>query len=208
MEKGKKTPRNNVLLKVPVRIGYEVLQKYLQKKLVGEKIKTEDKAGDVTNYAEILGASVEKSRDENYDLVLNVKFKTLTSLFKNKESSFLFYTAIGFDENEQEIEITDYKLEGTGKNWFINKSLQALANTFMYEKLKKKMNFDFDPLIYRQLEQVNSKLANRLQVADGVLLSGHLNTFRIGGITPAQSHLIINVMVEGSAVVDILEMNF
>ncbi|WP_424493188.1 DUF4403 family protein [Salinimicrobium sp. GXAS 041] len=208
MEKGKKSPQNNVLLKVPVRIRYEVLQKYLQEKLVGEKIKTADKAGDVTNYAEILGASLGRSQDENYDLVLNVEFKTLTSLFKNKKSSFLVYLIIGFDRKEQAIEIIDYKLEGTGKNWFINKSLQALANTFLYEKLKKKMNFDFDPLISKQLEQVNNKLANRLQVADAVLLSGHLNTFRIDEILPAQSHLIINVMVEGSAVVEISEMSF
>lgn len=208
MEKGKKSPQNNILLKVPVRLSYDVLQKYLKKKFAGEKIQTQDKDGDVTTYAEIIGLSVELSPNEDFDLALHVEFKTLTSLFRNRKSSFVFYAAIGFDEKEQEIEINNYKLEGTGKNWFINTSLQAVANTFMYEKLKKKMNFDFDPLIEEQLGKVNSKLAERLAVSQGVVLSGYLNSFRITGIIPGQSHLIVNVMVEGSAVVDITEVNF
>ena len=208
MEQEQKKPQNNILLKVPVRIEYSVIEKYLQEKLVGENIKSQDEDGDVTNYAEILGVSIEKSTIEEYDFVLHVEFKTLTSFFRNKRSSFLFYVSIGFDEQEQEIEITDYKLEGTGKNWFVNKSLQAVANTFMYEKLKKKMNFDFDPHIDKQLEEVNSKLAHRLEVTEGVLLSGHLNTFRVTGIIPGKSHIIININVEGSALVDINEINF
>ena len=46
--------KDNIILDLPVKIGYEVLGDVLQKKLVGEQIGMEDTKGTVKNYVEIL----------------------------------------------------------------------------------------------------------------------------------------------------------
>lgn len=207
MDKVKNTPENNIFLNVPVRIGYNVVEVYLQKKLIGENIKVEEEDGGVTNYAEILGVSIGKSMEEDFDIALNLKFRTLTSFFKNKTGSLLLHVSIEFDERQQGVHIHDFKLRGTGKNWFLNKTLQAVANTFFHEKLKRKMNFDFGPPVKEQLVKINQKLENRLEPVQGLFVSGKLNKFRITEIIPGQSHFLVHVVVEANALVDINEIN-
>lgn len=208
MEKIKKMPQDNVFMLVPVRIGYNVIESFLQKKLIGKNIKAEDTPGEVTNYAEILGLSIEKSAEEDFDITLNLDFKTLTSFFSNKKGSVKLHAAIGFDEKNQEVKILDYKLQGTGKNWFLNKSLQAVANRFMYNKLKSKMNFELGPPVKEQLEKINLKLENRLEASKGFFASGKLRTFRVTEIIAGERQFLIHVNIEGNALVDIEEINF
>ncbi len=76
---------DNIKLNLPVKISYRVLEDVLQKKLVGEQIGMEDSKGTVKNYVEVLGANLGKSQEPNFDLTLDLKLKTLTTLFKNKE---------------------------------------------------------------------------------------------------------------------------
>lgn len=208
MERPGNSEKDNIAFTLPVKIQYSVLEDYLRSKMKGENVKVENEEGEITNYARILDVSLERSPDEDFHVLLDVKFQALTSLFHDKEGRVLLYVILGYEEQEQQIKVEHFELKGKSKSWIMNKSLQAMANTFMYEKLKKKMRFDFEPLIQKQLEQINEKLENRIEPAEGFHVSGRLSTFSILEIFPGQSHVLVSVRLEGRGVIDITGLNF
>ncbi|WP_081210551.1 DUF4403 family protein [Salegentibacter sediminis] len=198
--------QDKISIRLPVKIGFQVLDEALRNKLVGENIETEGKDGEVSTYASILDAALMKSEKEGYDLALDIKFKTLTSLFKNKEGRIFLHLAIEFDPEEQEIMVKDYKLEGRSNNWLMDKSLQAVANTFIYEKLKKRMKLDFSPHIEKQLKEINEKLEAHIKPSEEISLSGYLENFRIVDIIPGESLFLISIEIEGFAIAELTKI--
>ncbi|MBZ9730365.1 DUF4403 family protein [Salegentibacter sp. JZCK2] len=197
---------DNIKLNLPVKISYRVLENLLQEKLVGEQIGMEDSKGTVKNYVEVLGANLGKSKESNFDLTLDLKLKTLTTLFKNKEVNLLVHIALGFDEVEQVIEVTEYELEGQSKSWFMDNSLETLANSLIYKKIKNKMKLDLQPHINEQLNKVNDKLVNEMEAAPGVFLSGNVNTLKVAEIIPGDSLLLILLEISAYGFIDVKEI--
>ena len=102
--------QDKISIRLPVKIGFKVLDEALRNKLVGENIEIEGKDGEVSTYATMLDAALMKSEKEGYDLALDIRFKTLTSLFKNKEGRIFLHLAIEFDPEKQEITVIEYRL--------------------------------------------------------------------------------------------------
>ncbi|WP_372916816.1 DUF4403 family protein [Salegentibacter sp.] len=198
--------QDKISIRLPVKIGFNVLDKALRDKMIGERIETEDKDGEVTSYAEILDAALIKSGKEGYDLALDIKFKTLTSLFKNKEGRIHLHLAIEFDTGEQEIMVKDFKLEGKSNNWLMDKSLQAVANTFIYDRIKNKMKLDFSPHIEKQLREINQKLEEKIKPSEEISLSGYLENFKIVDIIPGESLFLISIEIEGFAIAELIKI--
>ena len=198
--------QDKISLRLPVKIGFNVLDEALRNKLIGENIETEDKDGEVSTYATILDAALLKSEKAGYDVALDIKFKTLTSLFKNKEGNILLHLAIEFIPEDQEIMVKDYKLEAKSNNWLMDKGLQAVANTFIYEKLKKKMKLDFTPHIEKQLREINEKLEDKIKPSEEVSLSGYLEKFKIADIIPGESIFLISIEIEGFAIAELIKI--
>jgi len=171
--------------------------------MIGETISSEAKDGNVSIYAKILDLSLEKSQDEAYDLALELKFKTLTTFFKNKEGKIFLHLSLDFDKEAQLLSVNNFKLEGNTKNWLLNKFLETMVNTFMHGKIKNKMKFDFRPEIDKHLRSLNEKLEHQLEVAEGIFLFGRLNTFKISEIIPQPSRFLILVNFEGNTLLDI-----
>ena len=197
---------DNIKLDLPVKISYHVLEDVLQAKLVGEQIGMEDSKGTVKNYVEVLGANLGKSQEQNFDLSLNLKLKTLTTFFKNKEVNLLVHLALSFDEVEQVLEVKEYELEGQSKSWFMDNSLETLANTLIYKKIKNKMRLDLKPHIEEQLGQVNKKLGEEMETAPGVFLSGNVNILRVTEIIPGDTLLLILLEISAYGFIDIKEI--
>jgi len=197
---------DNIKLNLPVKINYRVLEEVLQKKLVGEQIGMEDSKGTVKNYAEVLGASLGKSEATNFDLTLNLKLKTLTTIFKNKEVSLLVHIALGFNEEEQVIDVKEYELEGQSKNWLMDNSLETVANTLIYNKIKNKMKLDLKPHINEQLTKANQKLSDEMEAAPGVFLSGNVNVLKVSEIIPGDSLLLILLEISAYGFIDVKEI--
>ncbi|SKB77529.1 protein of unknown function [Salegentibacter holothuriorum] len=197
---------DNIKLDLPVKINYGVLEDVLQKKLVGEQIGMEDSRGTVKNYVEVLGANLGKSQEFNFDLTLNLKLKTLTTLFKNKEVNLLVHLALGFNEVDQVIDIIEYELEGQSKNWLMDNSLETLANTLIYKKIKNKMKLDLKPHINEQLGKVNEKLSEEMETAPGVFLSGNVNILKVAQIIPGDTLLLILLEISAYGFIDIKEI--
>lgn len=200
--------QENVVLRLPVKIGYKVIEGFLRNELVGEVVRDDHSDGDTTEYAEILALSLRKSPKENFDLLLMLRLRTLTSFFKNKIVRMSFHAALEFKSEEQEVFVKDYTLEGENRGWLMNKFIQVLANTFMYSSLKKKMKFNFQPVIEKKIAEINQKLSLGTDVFDGISLSGKIHGFRISGLIPGEDHLLVMVEASGNTVVDVKKINF
>lgn len=203
MEKAGDPSKINNSLILPVKIGYSVLQSMLRKKMIGEKISSEGNDGKVTNYAEILNISIQRSVRENYDLAVEIQFRNLTSFLKNKEGKFVLYAALDFDELLQQIQVVDFEIDGTSKNWLFNNTIETIANTFMRGKIRNKMKVDFQPEIEKQLVSINEKLNSEFEVADGIVLSGEMNFIKINEIVLQENQVLVLVQVEGQTLINI-----
>lgn len=195
--------QSNVVISLPVNISYTALVNYLQENVRGQIIKVDKENGKTTNYAEILDVSFEHSKEEDYDLVFEIKIKTLTTVFKNKMATIILHASIDFDKTEQVVTVRDYKLNAISNSWLMDNSLEAMANKFMYSKLKKKMKFEIRPEIEKQILELNEKMENAIEVKDGINLFGRIESFTIGEIISKPRHFFVLVNFKASAVVDI-----
>lgn len=193
----------NINITVPVIIGYSVLDKYLRGKLVGEIISKENSEGKKSNYAQVLDVSIDRSDLEGFDLCLDITLQTLTSLFKNKQVKILFHAALQLDRELQHISLKDYEIDGKTKNWFADQLLETVVNKWMYEKLKKKMNFDLMPHIEEKLSSLNEKLESKLEAKEGVHLIGSLDKIEISNLKAGENELWISVTVTGTGIVEL-----
>ncbi|MGY5851569.1 DUF4403 family protein [Salegentibacter sp. F14] len=198
--------QDKISIQLPIKIGFKVLDEALRNKIVGKNIETEGKDGELSTYATILDAGLMKSDKVGFHLILDIKFKTLTSLFKNKEGRLFLYLVTEFDPDDQELYVKDYKLEGKSNNWLMDKGLQTVINTFIYEKLKEKMKLDFSPHIEKQLKKINKKLEEHINPSEEISLSGYLENFKIVDIIPGESLFLISVKVEGFAIAELIKI--
>ncbi len=199
---------NNVILSLPVNITYTALGEMIREKSTGEIIKVENDDGKVTSYAQILDVSFQQSREVKYDLVFDIQFKTLTTVFKNKVARVLLDVSLDYDAIKQVIRVKDYRLDVKSNNWLMNNSLEAVANKIIYGKLKKKMQFDLKQEIEKRIPEINQKLENPLEIMQGVNLFGQVDSFSVGAIIPKADHFLVLLNLNGNAVVDVERIIF
>lgn len=200
--------KHNVILRLPVRIDYQVLENYLQKKLQGKILSKGKSDGETSDHARIRNINLRKSHLEDFDLAVHVQLSLLTTIFKNKEITAVAHLSIQFREAEQEVLISRFKVEGENNGWFVNTMVETLINNFLYSKLKSKMKFDIRPIVKVQLEKINSKLADVLELTDGINVTGKINEFRIQEIIAGQRKLLVSVNILGSNVLNVESINF
>lgn len=208
MEEAENASRVLNFIRLPVKIDYQVLEAYLRKKMTGEYISKTDEDGNTSNYAEIHTISLEKSYKEGYDIAVQLKFKTLTTLFKNKEGVIELHAALELDKAEQQLRVIDFKLNGASNNWLFNNAIESIANTFMHDKIKNKMKFEIRPEIQKKLPVINEKMESPMQVSQGVFISGNLRSFLVENIQFKDSHMLIFADFEGAIGLDIKNLNF
>lgn len=207
MENYKAEPREKVNIDLPVKIDYKVLDEFLQKKFQG-KILSKGKAnGETSDTAKIQKISLLRSQKEDFDLVLHLRLKMLTLLLKNREFEVEMHLAIRFDPIAQEIAIKKYELDGENSGWLTNTLIETLGNTLLYGILKNKMKFDLRPVIEKQLENLNNKLSEGMEVKEGISLSGRLSSFRINDVVPGHDHLLVAVSLMGRNVLNIKKID-
>lgn len=203
-----KPSQSNVMITLPINLAYAAIEGYLKENYKGEIIKEEKENGKTTQYAEILDMSLERSEEEEFDIAVDVTFKNLTSIFRNKVGRILLHLSLNFDEAQQEIYVESFKLKGNSGSWLMDNAMEAMANTFLHKKIKTKMVFNFRAVIEKQLKDLNKKLEDPFQVKEGISLYGNLKNFRIHRIIPKIKHFYVLVNVEADAVMDIEQLNF
>ena len=203
-----RSSENNVIITLPVNLAYHAIETYLKDNYTGEIIKEEKENGKVSNYAEILDMAMEASPEEDYDIAVDVTFKNLTSVFRNKTARILLHLSLYFNEPEQEISVSKFKLEGKSGSWLFDNAMEAMANTFLHKKIKTKMLFNFREIIEKQLADLNRKLEEPYEVNPGMNLYGNLKSFRIHRIVPKIRHFYVLLNIEADAVMDIEKLSF
>lgn len=195
--------RNNVVLHLPVKISYKVLESYLQKKFLGKVLSKGKKGGGSSDHARIQKINLQRSPLDDFDLAVHLQLKLLTTLFKNKIITMVVHLSVGFKEAQQEIHISRYKLEGENNGWFTNKIVETLINNFMYSSLQEKMKYDLRPLVNERLEKLNNKFAGGLEVIDGMNITGTISEFSVQEVIPGQYNLLVAVKILGNNVLNI-----
>lgn len=203
-----KIEKEKVAIELPVKIDYRVLDKFLQKKFEGKTLSKGKANGETSDTAKIQKISLRRSQKEDFDLVLQLRLKMLTLLLKNKEFEVEMHLAVNFDPVSQHISIKKYELDGENSGWFTNTLIETLVNTLFYGILKNKMKFDLRPMIEKQLEQLNGKFSEGMEVKEGIFLSGRLSSFRINDVIPGHDHLLVAISIRGRNVLDIKKLDF
>ena len=203
-----KSSENNIVITLPVNLAYDAIDGYLKENYTGEIIKEEKENGKVSEYAEILDMSLQRSEEEEYDIAVDVKFRNLTSIFHNKIGRILLHLSLNFDETEQEIYVDSFKLNGNSGSWLMDNAMEAMANTFLHNKIKNKMVFNFRAIIAEQLADLNKKLEDPYPVKEGINLYGNLKNFRIQRVVPKLRHFYVLLNIEADAVMDIERLDF
>ena len=208
MENTEDESQNNIQVKLPVNISYTAVNDFLQKNVVGELIKTEKESGEVTTYAEILDISLGQSPEEKYDLAVDVEFMMLTKLLRNKVGRVWLHVALEFNEEAQEVWVSDFKLDGNTNNWLMNNSLEVMANNIMQESLKNKMRYNFSAEIEKHIQELNHKMGDPYEVSGGINLFGRIEKLKIYRIVPKPDRFLILAKIAANAVVDVDELDF
>lgn len=202
MEDSNPENKYNVILRLPVKIDYQVLQTYLQKKLLGKVLSKGKANGEISDHARIQQISLGRSPLEDFDLAVYVQLKLLATFLKGKEIRAVAHLSLSFREADQQVMIRRYKVESENNGWFTDKLVETLVNNFMYSRLKEKMKFDIRPVVAEKLEKINGKLAEGLEVADGVNITGKVKEFRVQEIIPGQRTLLVSVSILGNNVLN------
>lgn len=203
MEEALSESRYNIILHLPVKIEYKVLETYLQKKLLGKVLSKGKANGETSDHARIQKINLERSPFEDFDLAVHLQLKLLTTFFRDREIKMVVHLSLSFKELQQELLIARYRLEGENNGWFTDKVVETLINNFMYSKLKEKMKFDLRPVISERLEKLNSELSAGKEIAEGINLSGKVSEFRVQEVIPGQRTLLVSIKVLGNNILNI-----
>lgn len=198
---------NNLKILFPVTIKYTVLEKALQERFVGEIIKTTDDEGNESNYAQVLGLSLFKSEEAEYDLGLEVTLQTLTKLFKNKELSAIINLSMNLDKSAQVLNIDEFHADATSGSWLIQKGFEAILNNWMHQKLKDKMNLKFQDKLDEQMQEINEKLAKQIEATNGVYFTGNLDHMEIAELNFQDESLVVIMDIVGRTELEIKKID-
>lgn len=199
---------NDIQINLPVNISYAAINEFLTENVVGKLIEDEKETGEVTTYAELLDMSIEQSPDERFDLAVDVEFRTLTKLLRNKIGRVWLHVALEFDEAAQEVWVSDFKLDGNTDSWLMNNSLELMANKVMQGSIKNKMRYNFQAEIEKHIFELNTKMGDPYEVSSGINLFGRIEKMKVYRIIPKADKFLVLARIAANAVVDIEKLNF
>ncbi len=197
---------NGVNILLPVQIKLKVLEKKLQKELIGFEIR-KDGEEDGTLYGEVLAAKLHPSR-QDFDLNLELEILTKTKLFKNKKLKIDLQLKLNFNLQKQAIELENYKAIGENNSWFTNKLIGFLLNSLIRKKVLEKSNFHLEPKLKKAKTTLNKKLENLFEVKKGVLLYGNMQELFLQDVYIQQKHAVIMLAAQGDLAAEISDLDF
>jgi len=203
MMKKNETTDNGISIQIPVKITLTALEKVLQEKLVGYQIQKEEAKGQ--QYGKILAVHLSNGKP-GFDVCIRQQVLMKTMLFKNKTISFSFQLKFDFDEEQQEIIIKNYQVEGEQKAWLTNRLLKTMMTLLMKKKLSGNSKLFLTPKISEFLQQINQKLENIIEVKKGVQLFGAINDFKIQNLYFKEDAVVVLVKLEGNLAAEVSEI--
>lgn len=201
------TPSNqDISITLPLRISFETAAAFLKEKFVGTNISKTDTQGKVINYFKILDLNLAQSSIQTYNLELNLKLQTLTFLFYKKDLDVIVQAQLNLDVGSQKLYVESYKINSQGNHWIATSILKSVLNTFIYKKLIKTLSVDLKPLLAERIEDINLKLASKLETSKGIAVLGKVEDFSIGHFEIKNNKIWVLINSSGWCVIDIEDL--
>lgn len=198
----------DISLSLPIRMKFKTLTNFINKSYAGHTISKTNSHGKETSYFEIRHINVQPSDVEKYNIELILNLETLTTFYNHRELEISIFTLVKLDVITQKIYVDSYKMESKGQGWIADHLIKSILNTFIYEKMIKNLNYELVPLIDEKLQELNLKLASKLEVQSGISVLGALNSLRITHFEIRDNTLWIIISLKGWGVVDIENLAF
>lgn len=204
----KESTDQDISLSIPIKISFIALKNYLNKEFEGKIISKSNSNEKEIKYFKILNIDIGKSDIENYNIELKVKLETLTTFYNKRELQISVQTSVQMNADSQKIYIDAYKIDSKGESWFANQMLKSIINTFIYRKIIKNLNIELLPIIKKNLDLLNNKLASKIEVKSGVSILGSLENLTITHFVVKQNDIWVIININGWGIIDIEDFDF
>lgn len=194
---------NDISITIPVKINFTAIENFLIEKFAGEIISKVDTKGKEIKYAKIIDIKIAKSNSEKYNIEIIIKLQTLTFLYRNRELNITISAELILNVDKQKLFVANYKIDSKGKSWFTDQMLKSILNTFIYQKIIKKLAFDLKPIVKDNLNSINTKLASNFELKEGISLIGSLEDLNISHIKLKDDHLWVLINIKGWGIINI-----
>lgn len=189
-----------LILNIPVKLPYAVLEKTIEEKLQQED--DEDEKG-ISDYAEVRFVWLEKNPEVDYDITLGLRLQAKTFLFKNKEIELKIHLKFAFDSVTNQFSLEDYEAVGENESKFMNKIVQVILNKLIQKKILQKSKQNLTEKLKQELTKINSKLKENNQPAEGLLVDAHLDQLNISHFEFAPQDLYVFLNIQGEAEMEV-----
>ncbi len=207
LEKVYSYPKSNLEVNVPVKLDFETIELKAKEALVNQKIRAVNKRGKEKVYGTILDASVTQSSLEDFDLKFGLDMKMRSRLFK-KKGNIILHANIDYSKENSLLFVDQFKLDASSNNWLIKNTLETLANVLVYNRIKKMLVFDVEKELSKQKKAINDKLNNKMELFDGIQLSGSVNELSMHTIQSSSNALYMTFYLKGNISMQIDRLNF
>lgn len=199
-------PDQDISMTLPLRISFETIAAFLNKKFVDTNIHKTDARGKTTNYFKILDLNLAESSAPPYNLELRMTLQTLTLLFHKKTLQVTVQAQLRLDVATQKLYVQAYKTNSQGEHWMANSILKSVLNTFIYKKIINTLSVDLRPLLAEKIDDLNAKLASKLGNTKGISILGHVDTFSISHFEIKKNQIWVLIHTGGWCIIDIEDL--
>lgn len=196
----------DISMTLPLRISFETIAAFLKKKFVGTNINKTDARGKIANYFKILDLNLAESSAPPYNLELRMTLQTLTLLFHKKTLQVTVQAQLRLDVATQKLYVEAYKTNSQGDHWMANSILKSVLNTFIYKKIINTLSVDLRPLLMEKLDDLNAKLASKLDTTKGISILGNVEYFTISHFEIKKNQIWVLVNTHGWCIITIEDL--
>lgn len=208
MNSNPKTSNQDISITLPLRISFATVDTFLKKKFVGTNISKTDTHGKTANYFKILDLHLVESSAAPYNLEIRMKLETLTFLFHKKDLDVTVQAQLSLDVATQKLYVEAYKINTHGNHWMANGILKSVLNTFIYKKIIQSLSVDLKPLLIEKIEELNAKLASKLEATKAISILGTVENFSIGHFEIKKDKIWVLINTSGWCVISIEDLEF
>lgn len=208
MNTNSNTPDQGISMTLPLRIDFVAIENLLKKKFIGTNISKTDANGKSSNYFKIVDIHLAESTANTYNLKLIMKLQTLTLLFNHKELEVSVDANLLLDITTQKLYVEAYHINSHGNHWIANNILKTVLNTFIYKKIINTLSVDLTPLLNEKIENLNTKLASKLEATQGISILGTVENFSINHFEIKENKFWVFINTSGWCIVEIEDLNF
>lgn len=168
-----------ISITLPLRIEFKAIESLLRKKFVNTTINKTDAHGKVTNYFNILDIDLATAASTKYNLEIKMKLEALTVLFNHKDFDVVIWTELKLDPINEKLYVEAYDINVHGLNFIANNLVESVLNTFIYKKIINMLNVELTPIIKEKIDDINIKLASKMEASPGISILGRIEDFSI-----------------------------